>query len=54
MVTSENLLCARAIALKAGLINKQLALEEHVCVDGEYFNYYTGGIKEYYDEFEGV
>ncbi len=37
LITSENLYCARAIALKVGLIDKQMALEQHVCIEGSFF-----------------
>lgn len=28
-------------------------MDEHVCVDGEYFTNYVGGMRTYYDEYLG-
>ena len=50
MLTSENLYTARHIALELGFINKEMALEKEVCMEGSTFTKLTGGIKEEYDE----
>ena len=44
LVTSENMYCARAVALKAGIISKQMAQEEQVCMEGKEFYDYIGGV----------
>ena len=37
LITSENLIYARAVAMQAGIISKEMALEPHVCMEGHEF-----------------
>ena len=51
MITSENLWCARAIALKCNLIDKKESLEQWVCTEGPIMKDYTAGLRRRFDEF---
>jgi magnesium-transporting ATPase (P-type) len=53
MLTSDHLYTARTVALKIGLIDKALALEENVVIDGDFMKEYVGGSKIVFDEFTG-
>jgi len=52
LVTSENLWCARALALECGLITKKESLEDWVCSEGSNLHGYVAGLRKTYDEFE--
>jgi len=54
LVSSDSIWCARAIAIEQGIITKQEALEEYVCLEGKDLLKYVGGLKVTYDEFGDI
>lgn len=45
MVTGDNIDTAKAIAIEAGILKKELADEEYACMDGKTFRETCGGLK---------
>lgn len=45
MVTGDNIETAKAIAIEAGLVTKEEARQEFVCMEGKQFREYIGGFK---------
>jgi len=53
LITSEDLYCARTVALRVGIIDKELALQNEVCMDGKYFKERVGGLRTHEDPVTG-
>mmetsp|Transcript_20340 Transcript_20340/g.19315 ORF Transcript_20340/g.19315 Transcript_20340/m.19315 type:complete len:104 (-) Transcript_20340:636-947(-) len=51
LITNDNFYTARGVALKVGIIDKNMGREEHVCIDGGIFREYVGGFRQVFDEF---
>lgn len=49
MVTGDNLDTAKAIAIEAGLVSKEEAENQFVCMEGKQFREYVGGLKKLED-----
>jgi P-type Ca2+ transporter type 2B len=49
MVTGDNIETAKAIAIEAGLITRQEANQEYVCMEGRHFREIVGGLKKLED-----
>ena len=49
MVTGDNIDTAKAIAIEAGIVSKQDAEKEFVCMEGKQFRELCGGLKKLED-----
>lgn len=53
MVTGDNLDTAKAIAIEAGIVSREQANEEFVCMEGKDFREQCGGLKKLNDDNDG-